>query len=120
MAELSLVGIEHGARQASEVQGQGLPGHSVSQQASQSVCLCLSVCHWSSSQPVRQSVSYRAVSQSVSQSVSQPASHGRSDSPSGRGEGSTRTTPSRLSGSRTGLEGQYTLLESRINCSVLG
>ena len=43
MAELSLVGIEHGARQASEVQGQGLPGHSVSQQASQSVCLCLSV-----------------------------------------------------------------------------
>ena len=77
MAELSLVGIEHGARQASEVQGQGLPGHSVSTQASQSVCLCLSVCHWSSSQPVRQSVSYRAVSQSVSQSVSQPVMGGQ-------------------------------------------
>ena len=37
MAELSLVGIAHGARQASEVQGQDLASQSVSQQVSQSV-----------------------------------------------------------------------------------
>ena len=81
MAELSLVGIEHGARQASEVQGQGLPGHSVSQQASQSVCLCLSVIgllasQWGSQSVIEQSVS-QTVSQSVSQSVSQPVMGGQ-------------------------------------------
>ena len=77
MAELSLVGIEHGARQASEVQGQGLPGHSVSQQASQSVCLCLSVIGLLASQWGSQSVIEQSVSQSVSLSVSQPVMGGQ-------------------------------------------
>ena len=68
---------------------------------------------------MRQSVSYRAVSQSVSQSVSQPVMGGQTVRQE-EGKEAQGPLPAGYQGPELVLEGQYTLLESRINCSVLG